>query len=219
MSTTKEFIAVQAHIGHKTNLWNPKMRDMIAGKKDNVHILDMDKTVSVLQNALDFLATVKKNSGRVLFVGTKPQAALALRKAFDNDNTGLYVDNKWSAGLLTNFDKLRVRIDQYLNLKEQFATGDIMKYTKREVAEFKKDLEKLDIVYHGVQSLKKLPDAIVILDAVSDRNAVLEALQMKIPVIALCDTNADPLDIAYPIPANDDSYASLEYFVNKFKSV
>lgn len=220
MATLKELFQNHLHIGHRGDKWNPKMASFIHSKKNKVHVLDLEKTKTHLDAALNFLDAIKKKNGKALFVGTKPQTAFILTEFMNEENSKrfFYVDKKWSPGLLTNFDELRKRADYYLNLKSQFESGEISKYTKKEVARFKKELEKLDIAYHGVAEMRKRPDVVIVLDAVGDRLAIEEALGCKIPVVALVDTNADPDGIDFVIPANDDSVKSIRFIMNQMMS-
>ena len=212
MATVKDLFKNLVHIGHRTSLWNPKMKPFIHDKRNGAHIFDLDKTAECLDTAQKFLAETKKQGKQVLFVGTKPQASLALKELIA-DTKYFYVDEKWAPGLLTNFKELRKRIDHYLNLKSQFETGEIKKYTKKEVAKFKKDLEKLDKAYHGVAEMRKKPDVLIVLDAVGDIQSIREANVSKLAVVAITDTNADPDNIDFPIPANDDSVKSVRFLI------
>ncbi|MCF7812288.1 30S ribosomal protein S2 [Candidatus Gracilibacteria bacterium] len=214
MATIKDLFKNLIHIGQRTERWNPKMNVFLHGKKNGVHILNLEKTLEKLEEAKKFLAATKLKNGKVLFVGTKPQSALVLREKLEGGNQ-FFVDEKWAPGLLTNFNELRKRVDYYLNLKSQFESGEIKKYTKKEIARFKKELGKLDIAYHGVAEMRKKPAVLVVLDAVVDRLAIEEANRVKIPVVALVDSNADPDGIAYPIPANDDAVKSIRFLVGE----
>lgn len=212
MSLVKDLFNNLVHIGHKTAKWNPKVKPFIYGSKNRVHIFDLEQTEIKLEEARKFLASIKLQGGSVLFVGTKPQAAYVLGKQLEGTKH-FYVDQKWAPGLLTNFKEMRKRIDYYLNLKGQFESGEISKYTKKEIAKFKKDLEKLKGVYHGVAEMRKKPSVVVVLDAVNDVLAIHEANKTKLPTIALVDSNANPDNITYPIPGNDDSIKSLNYIM------
>ncbi len=212
MTTIKELFQNLVHIGHKTDKWNPKVRPFIHSKKNGTHIINLDKTKEALEKVQAFLKTVKSRNGKVLFVGTKPQVSLPLQETM-KDTSFFYVDQRWSPGLLTNFDEIRKRADYYLNLKQQFESGEINKYTKKEVAQFKKELEKLDTAYHGVAEMRKKPDVVIVLDAIGNHLAIKEATLSHIPVIALIDTNADPDNIDFPIPANDDSVKSIRFLL------
>ncbi len=212
MATVKELFDHSVHIGHRTDRWNPKMRSFLYGAKNGAHLFDLEKTKECLDKALEFLKTVKNRNGSFLFVGTKPQVSLPIQQLL-TDTKYFYVDKSWSPGLLTNFHELRKRADHYLNLKSQFESGEINKYTKKEVARFKKELEKLGTSYHGVAEMRRKPEVVIVLDAVGDRLAIQEAIKAKIPVVALVDTNADPDGIDYIIPGNDDSVKSVRFLL------
>ncbi|MCF7918204.1 30S ribosomal protein S2 [Candidatus Gracilibacteria bacterium] len=214
MATVKDLFKNFVHIGQRTDRWNPKMRQFLHGKEKGVHILNLEKTLERLEEVKKFLAATRLKNGKVLFVGTKPQSALVISKVLKGGNH-FYVDEKWSPGLLTNFKELRKRIDYYLNLKSQFDSGEIKKYTKKEISKFKKELEKLDASYHGVAEMRKKPDVMIVLDAVINRLAIAEANIVHVPVVALVDSNANPDGIAFPIPANDDSVKSVRFLVEE----
>ncbi len=211
-TSVKDLFAHQVHIGHRSDRWNPKMRSFIFEKKNGVHVFDLNKTLDKLQAAQKFLRTVKEQAGTVLFVGTKPQAALVVRTTL-KDKKYFYVDEKWSPGLLTNFHELRKRVDYYLNLKAQFESGEINKYTKKEVAKFKKELGKLESAYHGVAEMRKKPRVLIALDAIGNRLAIAEACKAGIAVVAIVDSNADPDGVDFPIPGNDDSAKSVRFLL------
>jgi small subunit ribosomal protein S2 len=214
MPTIKELFKHFVHIGQRTDRWNPKMAPYIHSKQNGVHVLDLQKTLEKLEEARNFLAATKLKNGKILFVGNKPQSALIIQELL-TDTKHFYVDDKWSPGLLTNFKEMRKRIDYYLNLKSQFESGEIKKYTKKEISKFKKELDKLDMSYHGVAEMRKKPEVVIVLDAVVNRLAIEEAKVVGIPVVALTDSNADPDGIAFPIPANDDSIKSIRFLVEE----
>lgn len=206
----KTLFADLLHVGHKAEMWNPKMKGYLHSKVNGVWAFDLDKTADGLEKAAQFLKALKLQNKKVLFVGTKPQQAWLIAELVAPKDI-FYVDKKWTPGLLTNFKELRRRVDYYLDLKSQFASGDINKYTKKEVAKFKKDLEKLDASYGGVAEMRSKPDAVIVLDAFTDRIAVDEAVKAKIAVVALADANANPDGIDYLIPANDDAVKSVRF--------
>lgn len=200
------------HVGHRSSRWNPKMKKYLHTKVNGVMVFDLEQTAEKLEKALNFLKAVKLQNKKVLFVGTKPQAALQIQKLVAPKGH-YYVDKKWTPGLLTNFSELRKRIDYYLNLKQQFESGDINKYTKKEVAKFKKDLDKLHASYGGVAEMRKRADVVIVLDTVTDRIAVDEARNAGLAVLAVCDANADPDGIDYLIPGNDDALKSVAFLL------
>ncbi len=200
------------HIGQRAASWNPKMKPYLFGKKNGVHIFDLENTVESLEKAKKFLAAQKLQNKKALFVGTKPQIALVLQKQLDKKKF-FYVDQKWQPGLLTNFKEIRRRIDYYSNLKSQFENGEINRYTKKEIAQKRKELEKLSALYHGVEEMRQKPAVVIVLDAVGDRLAINEATKAKVPVIAVCDSDANPDNIDIVIPGNDDSMKSIGFLL------
>lgn len=214
----KSLFDSHVHVGHRTSTWNPKMKPYIFKAVNGVHVFDLAQTKAHLEKAKQFLAAVKIQNGKVLFVGTKPQTSIVLRKKLDAGKY-LFVDQKWQPGLLTNFTEIKKRIDYYKNLKSMFETGEINKYTKKEVAKKKKELEKLDKMYSGVQEMREKPKLLIVLDAVVDRLAIDEARSAGVAVLAITDSNANPDGIDYIIPANDDSTSSIEGFLETFISV
>ena len=212
MTSVKELFSNQVHVGHASSKWNPRIKSYIFGKKNGVCLFDLEQTVKCLDEAKKFLATVKAANGKVLFVGTKPQAALEIRKQVVPAGC-FHVSQKWIPGLLTNFKEIRKRIDHYLNLKSQFDTDEIRKYTKKEIAGFKKELDRLDVSFSGVAEMRKVPAVLVVLDAVVDRLSIEEANKIGIPVVAVVDVNATPDGVDYPIPGNDDALKSVRFLL------
>ncbi len=212
--TTQEMFENLVHVGHKAERWNPKMKTYLHTKKNGVWVFDLAKTEACLEKSTKFLKALKLQNKKVLFVGTKPQIAWKIQELVA-PNEYYYVDKKWTPGLLTNFKELRKRVDYYLDLKDQFESGEINKYTKKEIAQFKKDLEKLEASYGGVAQMRSKPDAVIVLDAFTDRIGIDEANKAKIATVAVLDANADPEGVDYPIPANDDAVKAIEYMLNK----
>lgn len=202
------------HIGHRSQKWNPKMKKYLYGEKGGIHIINLEKTLEGLSKAMDFLNKVTSDGKVVLFVSTKPQS-LKIVEDVANSVGMPYVVSRWIPGLLTNFTTLKTRIKYLQNLKEQEAAGEFEKYTKKEAANLKKTIEKLEASLGGVSNMMDLPDIVFVVDTVRDKIAVEEARKMKIPVVALVDSNADPSLIDYPIPANDDALKSLIYLLGK----
>lgn len=212
MADLKPLFEAQLHLGGRTSGWNPKMKKFLYGQKNGVHIFDLEQTAERLEQAKNFLAAQKLQNKKVLFVGTKPQTALLLQELVANTNH-YYVDQKWMPGLLTNFKEIRKRIDHYLNLKSQFETGEINKYTKKEVSQYRKELEKLEVLYHGVGEMRQKPSVVVVLDAVVNRLTIEESGVARIPVIGVVDSNANPDGVTLPIPGNDDSVDSIRFIL------
>lgn len=213
----KEMLEAAVHFGHKTQKWNPKMKQYIYGSKNGVHIFDLEKSKDCLEKALDFIKRSTSSGKTILFVSTKPQSAHLLVEAAEACRMP-YVVHKWMGGLLTNFNTIKQRIRYFKNLKEQEKNGDFDKYTKKEASELRKTITKLETALGGVRDLDALPDAVFVVDALRDRIAVNEAHKMKIPVIGIVDSNSDPDFIDYPVPGNDDAVKSLTYLIGKVKS-
>ncbi len=206
------------HIGHRTHKWNPRMRKFICGERNGVHIINLEKTFDMLQKSMLFLAKTVAEGKNVLFVSTKPQSVKILEDTARACNMP-YVTSKWIPGLITNFSTVKTRIRYLADLKQQEESGEMAKYTKKEASKLKKVIDKLQASLGGVQNLKAVPDVVFVFDVVRDKIVVTEARKLKIPVIAIVDTNADPNLVDYPIPGNDDSLKSLGYFMGKVKEV
>lgn len=198
------------HFGHQVTRWNPKMKKYIFQKRENAHIIDLAKTQSALADACQYLADLKKANKVVMFIGTKKQAVQIVKK-YASAIKMPYIINRWIGGLLTNYKIVSKNISRLNQLKKDLENKEFLdRYTKKEINEFKIEYSELLKIYDGVKDLTKLPDAIVIIDAHHERTALLEARKKGIPLIAVLDTNGDPDLIDYPIPANDDSFKSIE---------
>lgn len=209
----KAMLDAGCHFGHKTSKWNPKMAKYIYTKKDNIHIFDLVKTYQALVKVKDFLKTASKEGKTILFVSTKLQAIKFVDEAAKHCNCP-YVTRKWMPGILTNFDTIKKRIKYFRDLKQQRDSGEWEKYTKKERLELSRVIEKLEHAFSGVEELTRLPDIVVVFDALHDSLALREAKRLKLPTIAICDSNSDPDLVTYPIPGNDDAVKSLRYFID-----
>ncbi len=207
-----EMLEAGMHFGHKTSRWSPKMAEYIFGERGGVHIIDLEKTVVKLQEALNFLSDVAARGGAILFVGTKKQAAEAVKVAA-LDAGMPYVDKRWLGGTLTNFHAIQNVIKRCLDLKAKLGQGELAKYTKKEQLGFQKEMEDLEIKVGGLVGLNKIPQAIFIMDIKKEETALTEAVRCHIPIVAVCDTNVDPRDVEYIIPANDDAVKSIQMIV------
>jgi small subunit ribosomal protein S2 len=213
----KDMLESAVHFGHKTQKWNPKMKRYLYGEKNGIHIFDLQKTCDALEKSVEFLKHSAASGKRILLVSTKPQAAhLIIDTA--NATKMPYVVHKWMGGLLTNFSTMKQRIRYFRSLLEQEKTGEFEKYTKKEASELRKVIVKLEDALGGVRDMDRLPDVVFVADAVRDRIVIKEANKMKIPVVAIVDSNADPDGVAYPIPGNDDALKSLTYLINAVKN-
>lgn len=214
----QEMFDAAVHIGHRTHKWNPRMKKFIHGEMNGIHVINLEKTLEYLERALDFLGKSVSEGKVVLFVSTKPQSVNLLETTAQELHVP-YVVSKWIPGLITNFSTVKLRIKYLTDLKEQEKSGEIEKYTKKEISKLKKIMEKLQVSLGGVESLKAKPDVVFVVDVVRDNIVVKEAKKLGIPVIGITDTNADPTQIDYPIPANDDALKSLTYIVGKVADI
>lgn len=201
-----EFLKAGVQFGHQVNKWNPKMSEYIFTKRGKIHIIDLSKTIPMLEEALAFV-TKMSAEGEILFVGTKRQAS-GIVKDVAKDSGAFYITNRWPGGLLTNFNLIKQSLKRFNKLEKDFEVG-VEDRTKFEVSQMKKDWIKMNRIYEGVKTMTKFPKALIVVDAHFERNAVREAKKAGIPVIALVDTNTDPTTVDYPIPANDDALKSI----------
>jgi small subunit ribosomal protein S2 len=209
----EEMLKAGVHFGHKPSKWNPKMAPYIFTVRNNIHVIDLEKTYQHLENAVEFCQSLKKENKIILFVGTKTAAKEIMKQAAED--TGVpYVTERWIGGTLTNFKSISKRLEHFRDLENKKKTGELKKYTKKERHDIDVKLGRLTQQFGGIKNLLKLPDAIFVIDVKHEKLAVKEALATKIPVIGTCDTNADPTDIKYPIASNDDASASLKLIVS-----
>jgi len=214
----KEMFENAVHVGHRTQKWNPKMKKYLYGELSGLHIIDLEKTLECFNEALAFMSKTISEGKTILFVSTKPQSVKLIEDLSDICNMP-YVSQKWIPGLLTNFPTVKRRIKYLADLREQEASGEFEKYTKKEASSLKKTIDKLQTSLGGVQNLSKRPDAVFVVDVVRDKIVVKEANKLKIPIIALIDSNSEPSTVDYPIPANDDAMKSLRYLLGKIGEV
>ena len=209
----QDMLANAVHFGHKTSKWNPKMSPYLHSSRNGVHIFDLNKTYKGLQAATDFITTAVGQNKNILLVSTKQQAAPIIKEVAEKTDMP-YVINKWIPGLLTNFKTIRSRVNHLKKLKDEQESGEFEKYTKKEAGKFKKQIDKLETALGGVVNLEKTPNLVFIVDAVRDRIAVKEAKKIGATVIAIVDSNADPRDVDFPIPGNDDAIKSIRFFLD-----
>lgn len=206
----KKLLETGAHFGHKTSRWHPKMAPYIHSKKNGSHIIDLVKTAEKLEVALGFIEKTAAAGKQVLLVGTKKQARDIVKTAAEKTSMP-YVTERWVGGLLTNANTMNNRIKHLKELEQKMASGALEnKYSKLEVQRFQEEIDAMNHLYGGVKELANMPGAIYITDILSDKNAVLEARKLKIPIVAIVDTNADPSLVDYPIPANDDAIKTIQ---------
>lgn len=207
-----EMLKSGVHFGHKSSRWNPRMQPYLWGTKNGIHIIDLEKTFSSFQKALDYIKMVVSNGGKILFIGTKPQARNAIEWAA-RETDMFFVSNRWLGGTFTNFREIKKRI-RYLNdQEEKMARGELEKYTKYEQGKMRKEMEKMNEKMGGIKKMESLPQLVFAVDVKEDNLAIKEARFLKIPVVAICDSNIDPDIINFPIPGNDDALSSIKYIL------
>lgn len=213
LPTMKELLEAGAHFGHLSNKWNPKMRPYIFTQREGIHVIDLEKTIPLLKKAYLFLKKVASENGIIIFVATKKQAQNIVKEAAQKSGA-MYLVERWLGGLLTNFDSVKKTINKLKQMEETLKEAkEGQTLTKREQVLLQKDIRKLERIIGGVRNLDRLPDALFIIDAKKEQNAVAEANKMGIPTVALVDTNGDPTKITYPIPINDDAIKSISVAV------
>ncbi len=197
------------HFGHQTKRWNPKMKEYIFTTRDDIHIIDLQKTVEKIEEAYAELLKACENGGKVLFVGTKKQAKEASIEEATRCNS-FYVTESWLGGTLTNFKTIRDRVKRLIEIEKMEESGKFELLPKKEVAKIQKEYDKLNKLLSGVRDMDKLPKAIIVVDPRVEVNAIREARKLHIPVFGIVDTNCDPDDVDFPIPANDDAVRSVK---------
>lgn len=213
----KKLLEAGAHFGHKTSRWHPKMAPYIHSKRAGSHIIDLTKTVSSLEDALDFVAKTVGEGKQILFVGTKRQAQDVVKKLAD-DTKMPFVTNRWLGGMLTNWPTISGRVKHLKDLEAKMSTGELSnKYNKLEVQRFQEEIDDMNLLYGGIKDMAARPGAVVIFDLVHDANAVREARKLNVPIVALVDTNADPTLATYPVPSNDDAIKTIQLMADYFQ--
>ena len=197
------------HFGHQTKRWNPKMAEFIFTSRDDIHIIDLDKTVQKLEEAYSALYEACKDGGKALFVGTKKQAQEVSKEEATRCG-GYYVTERWLGGTLTNFKTIKERINRLAEIEKLESEGKFELLPKKEVAKLQKEYNKLNNILGGIRDMKKLPQAVIVTDPRIEINAIREARRLNIPVFGIVDTNSDPDDVDYVIPGNDDAVRSVK---------
>lgn len=197
------------HFGHQAKRWNPKMKEFIFTTRDDIHIIDLQKTVDKIEEAYAELLKATENGGKVLFVGTKKQAKEACQEEATRCNS-FYVTERWLGGTLTNFRTIRERIKKLSEIEEMEKSGKFELLPKKEVAKLQKEYNKLNNLLSGIREMERLPKAVIVVDPRVELNAIKEARRLHIPVFGIVDTNCDPDDVDFPIPANDDAVRSVK---------
>lgn len=210
----KQLLEAGVHFGHQTRRWNPKMKEYIFTERNGIYIIDLQKTVRMVETTYNAVREVAANGGKVLFIGTKKQAQDAVRE--EAERCGMYfVNQRWLGGMLTNFETIKKRVSRLAQLEEIESTEAYSKLTKKEQAGLQLEKEKLEKYLGGIKGMKDLPDAVFIIDPRKERIAVQECRKLGIPIAAIVDTNCDPDEIDHIIPGNDDAIRAVKLLTAK----
>jgi small subunit ribosomal protein S2 len=212
--STEDMQTAGLQFGHRVSRLHPKMKPFVSGIKNNVHIIDLEKTGKELAKALEMISKMAAEGKTILFVGTKIQMRDLVKQAAEASRMP-YVVERWLGGMFTNFETIAKRVQYYKDLETKKASGELEKYTKKERAMFDKELEILKRKFEGVKHLAKLPDAVLLLDVKKDITAAKEARKKGVKIIGVVDTNIDPSFADMPIPANDDAISSIRYILDR----
>ncbi len=204
----QQMVEAGVHFGHQSKKWHPRMKPYLLTQKGGIHIINVEETVKAVDKAGDFLQKLAARGGKILFVGCKRQAQDAVREAAEATGQ-YYVNFRWLGGMLTNYETIRKSIQRLSDLENISKSEDFKKMSKKELASLNREREKLTRNLQGIRNMDGLPDAVVVIDSDREKIAVAEARRLKIPVVAMVDTNADPAAVQYPIPANDDAIRSI----------
>lgn len=212
--TMKDLLEAGVHFGHQTKRWNPKMKDFIFGQRNGIYIIDLQKTIRIFKEALQFVISVSDDGKKILMVGTKKQAQDII-KDYATKCESCYVNQRWLGGLLTNFSVIRGSVEKLIELEEMKEDGRWDILSKKEQSKLEKVYRKLSKNLGGIKDMLELPGALFVIDSVKEDIAIAEAKKLNIPIIAIVDTNGDPENIDYPIPGNDDAVRAIELFTSK----
>ena len=217
MPTLREMLNAGVHFGHKTSRWHPRMDEFVFMAKNGVHVINLEKTEEKLTEAVNFLKNLAQEGKTVVFVGTKKQASAIVKKSALECGMP-YVDFRWVGGTLTNFETIKVAVNNFVKKKDELEKED-GKLSKKELSKLRDKIEKGEKLFGGIVNLSKKPDAFILIGSHDEKNALLEARIENIPTIAIVDSNSDPSLVTYPIPANDDATKSIELFAELFSRV
>ncbi|MEX2245849.1 MAG: 30S ribosomal protein S2 [Dehalococcoidia bacterium] len=210
----KALLEAGVHFGHQTRRWDPRMQRYIFTERNGIHIIDLQKTVPLLQQAMEFVRALSSRGQAILFVGTKKQAQESIEQ--EARRCGMpFVTNRWLGGTLTNFQTIERRIDYLLRLEDRYERGEFGLMIKKEAGKLINEMERMNRYFGGVKNMKRLPGALFIVDPPMERIAVTEAIRMRIPIVAMCDTNCNPDEVDYPIPSNDDAIRAVRLIAGK----
>lgn len=209
----QELLEAGVHFGHQVRRWNPKMKGFIFAARDGVHVINLEHTVTKLQEAADFVQKIGESGGTIIMLGSKKQAR-SIVMAAAKDAGAMYITERWIGGLLTNFDQTQKNIKKLKDLKSKKESGELDDRTKKELLLIDREIAKLTRYYGGVETMDKIPNAVFVVDVRREENACREAVKREVPVVAICDTNADLFLVTHPIPGNDDAIKAIEIITN-----
>ncbi|GAA0856013.1 30S ribosomal protein S2 [Aliiglaciecola litoralis] len=209
----RDMLQAGVHFGHQTRYWNPKMKPFIFGARNKVHIINLEKTVPLFNEALNYVSNVSSKKGKVLFVGTKRAASDPIKEAAQKCDQ-FYVNKRWLGGMLTNWKTVRQSIKRLKDLEQQSQDGTFEKLTKKEVLMLQREMTKLESSLGGIKDMGGLPDCLFVIDADHEHIAITEARNLGIPVISVVDTNSNPDGVDYIIPGNDDAIRAIQLYLN-----
>lgn len=213
----KQLLEAGVHFGHQTRRWNPKMRKYIFAERNGIYIIDLQKTLRLLEEAYDFARETARAGGRALLVGTKKQAQAAVEEEATRAGA-FYVTTRWLGGTLTNFETIKMNIDRLKAIEAMEEDGSLAKYNKKERLQFQKEKDRLTKLYRGIRDMRRLPQLVFLIDPRREAIALREANRLGIPVVALVDTNCDPDPVNYVIPGNDDAIRSIRIMASTIAS-
>lgn len=210
-TTMRQMLEAGVHFGHQTRYWNPKMAPFIFGKRNNIHIINLEQSLPMFNDALNFVGKLASKKGRILFVGTKRAAQDAIRE--DAERAGMpYVNRRWLGGMLTNYPTVRQSIKRLDIIQETIESGKVEGLKKKEILNLNREKEKLEKSIGGIRKMGGLPDALFVIDVDHERIAIKEANKLGIPVVAIVDSNSNPDGVDYVIPGNDDSMRAIKLY-------
>lgn len=213
----KQLLEAGVHFGHQTRRWNPKMKEYIFTERNGIYIIDLQKTVKKIEEAYNFVRDLAMEDKSILFVGTKKQAQESIEQEAKRCDM-FYVNQRWLGGMLTNFKTIQGRIARLRRIEQMEATGQFDLLPKKEVMQLKLEQQKLEKNLGGIKEMKKLPGALFVVDPRKEHIAVAEARTLKIPIVAIIDTNCDPDEVDYPIPGNDDAIRAVKLITPKWRT-
>jgi small subunit ribosomal protein S2 len=210
-TSMREMLECGVHFGHQTRYWNPKMAPFIFGHRNKIHIINLEKTLALYQDALKFIRQLTANKGTILFVGTKRQAREIIKEEAQRCGSP-YVDHRWLGGMLTNYKTVKASIKRLKEMEAMVEDGSINKLAKKEALNYQREMAKLDRSLGGIKDMNGLPDALFVIDVGYHKGAIAEAKKLGIPIIAVVDTNHNPEGVDYVIPGNDDSSRAIRLY-------